>query len=43
MSDKILVMKAGRKQQEGKPQEVYNEPANHFVADFFGSLQFPAR
>jgi len=40
MSDKILVMKAGRKQQEGKPQEVYNEPANHFVADFLGHSNF---
>ena len=42
MSDKILVMKDGRKQQEGKPQEVYNEPANHFVADFLGHSNFLA-
>ncbi len=40
MSDKILVMKDGRKQQEGKPQEVYNEPTNHFVADFLGHSNF---
>ena len=40
MSDKILVMKAGRKQQEGKPEEVYNEPANHFVAGFLGHSNF---
>jgi spermidine/putrescine ABC transporter ATP-binding subunit len=40
MSDKILVMKAGRKQQEGRPEEVYNEPANHFVADFLGHSNF---
>jgi ABC-type Fe3+/spermidine/putrescine transport system ATPase subunit len=40
MSDKILVMKEGRKQQEGGPQEVYNEPANHFVADFLGHSNF---
>ena len=40
MSDKILVMKAGRKQQEGSPEAVYNEPANHFVADFLGHSNF---
>jgi ABC-type Fe3+/spermidine/putrescine transport system ATPase subunit len=40
MSDKILVMKAGRKQQEGSPETVYNEPANHFVADFLGHSNF---
>ena len=40
MSDKILVMKDGRKQQEGSPEEVYNEPANHFVADFLGHSNF---
>jgi ABC-type Fe3+/spermidine/putrescine transport system ATPase subunit len=40
MSDKILVMKAGRKQQEGSPEAVYNEPVNHFVADFLGHSNF---
>jgi len=40
MSDKILVMRDGRKQQEGSPQTVYNEPANHFVADFLGHSNF---
>lgn len=40
MSDKILVMKDGRKQQEGDPEAVYNEPANHFVADFLGHSNF---
>jgi putative spermidine/putrescine transport system ATP-binding protein/spermidine/putrescine transport system ATP-binding protein len=40
MSDKILVMKDGRKQQEGGPEDVYNEPANHFVADFLGHSNF---
>lgn len=40
MSDKILVMKEGRKQQEGHPQSVYNEPVNHFVADFLGHSNF---
>ena len=40
MSDKILVMKNGHKQQEGSPEAVYNEPANHFVADFLGHSNF---
>ncbi len=40
MSDKILVMKDGRKQQEGTPESVYNEPVNHFVADFLGHSNF---
>lgn len=40
MSDKILIMKDGSKQQEGDPEAVYNEPANHFVADFLGHSNF---
>ncbi len=40
MSDKILVMKDGKKQQEGGPESVYNTPVNHFVADFLGHSNF---
>ncbi len=40
MSDKIVVMQDGRKQQEGSPETVYNEPTNHFVADFLGHSNF---
>lgn len=40
MSDKIVVMKSGLKQQEGCPEDVYNLPANHFVADFLGHSNF---
>lgn len=40
MSDKIVVMKDGVKQQEGAPEEVYNNPVNHFVADFLGHSNF---
>lgn len=36
MSDKILVMNNGKPEQIGTPREVYNEPANEFVADFMG-------
>ncbi|MBQ2252753.1 MAG: ABC transporter ATP-binding protein [Clostridia bacterium] len=36
MSDVIVVMKSGTIQQIGEPQDIYNEPANAFVADFIG-------
>lgn len=36
MSDTIVVMKDGAIQQIGTPTEIYNEPANAFVADFIG-------
>ena len=36
MSDRIVVMKSGTIQQIGTPQDIYNEPANAFVADFIG-------
>lgn len=36
MSDKIVVMKNGEIQQVGTPQEIYNEPANRYVANFIG-------
>ena len=39
ISDLIVVMKDGILQQIGKPQEVYDEPANLFVAQFLGTPQ----
>lgn len=36
MSDKIVVMKNGEIQQVGSPEDIYNEPANQFVANFIG-------
>ena len=36
MSDKIVVMKGGEIQQVGTPEEIYNEPANVYVANFIG-------
>ena len=36
ISDEIVVMKAGIMQQMAAPQEVYNNPANMFVAQFLG-------
>ena len=37
MADKIVVMKDGFVQQVGSPIEIYDEPANLFVASFLGS------
>lgn len=37
ISDMIVVMKQGVVQQIGKPQEVYDSPANLFVAKFLGT------
>ncbi len=36
MSDTVVVMSNGIIQQIGTPQDIYNEPANAFVADFIG-------
>jgi len=36
MSDKIVVLKDGEIQQIGSPTDIYNEPANEFVARFIG-------
>ncbi len=40
MSDRIAVMNDGRVQQVGTPEQIYNYPANHFVADFIGDTNF---
>ncbi|MCK7611812.1 ABC transporter ATP-binding protein [Roseibium sediminicola] len=37
LADKIVVLKAGRIEQVGSPMELYNNPANKFVAGFLGS------
>ena len=36
MSDTVVVMNGGNIQQIGTPTDIYNEPANSFVADFIG-------
>lgn len=36
MSDRIAVMSAGRIQQVGSPDQIYEKPANQFIADFIG-------
>jgi spermidine/putrescine transport system ATP-binding protein len=40
MSDRIAVMSKGRVQQIGAPVEIYERPANRFVADFIGDSNF---
>jgi multiple sugar transport system ATP-binding protein len=37
MADRIAVMNAGRIEQIGSPQEIYDRPASMFVADVIGS------
>ena len=36
MSDRIAVINRGRIEQAASPQDLYEEPANAFVADFLG-------
>ena len=36
MSDTIVIMNKGEIQQMGSPEDIYNEPANSFVAKFIG-------
>ena len=40
MSDRIVVINRGVIQQIGAPKEIYNTPANPFVADFVGKINF---
>ncbi|CZF80726.1 sn-glycerol-3-phosphate import ATP-binding protein UgpC [Grimontia celer] len=37
LADRVVVMSAGNVQQVGTPTEIYNYPANTFVASFIGS------
>ena len=44
MSDAIVVMRDGRIQQQGPPEDLYQRPVNRFVAGFVGLSNFvPAR
>ncbi|HCS2649992.1 TPA: spermidine/putrescine ABC transporter ATP-binding protein PotA, partial [Shigella flexneri] len=38
MSDRIVVMREGRIEQDGTPREIYEEPKNLFVAGFIGEI-----
>ena len=37
ISDRVVVMNVGVIEQIGTPEEIYNRPKSHFVADFVGS------
>jgi lactose/L-arabinose transport system ATP-binding protein len=37
LADKIVVLRAGRVEQVGRPLDLYNDPDNKFVAGFIGS------
>lgn len=36
MSDSIVLMRQGRIEQQGTPKDIYDHPANNFVASFLG-------
>jgi spermidine/putrescine transport system ATP-binding protein len=40
MSDRIAVLSAGRILQVGTPRDIYDRPAERFVADFIGETNF---
>ncbi len=40
LSDRIAVMRAGRIEQAGTPEDVYLQPANRFVAGFLGAVNW---
>jgi iron(III) transport system ATP-binding protein len=40
LSDVVVVMKDGRIEQSGPPDEVYRRPVTRFVADFIGRANF---
>jgi len=40
MADRIVIMNEGRIVQTGTPSEIYEAPANRFVASFIGSMNF---
>jgi iron(III) transport system ATP-binding protein len=40
ISDRVVVMDSGNVVQIGTPQEIYEKPANRFVADFIGTMNF---
>jgi ABC-type Fe3+/spermidine/putrescine transport system ATPase subunit len=42
LSDRVVVMEAGRVEQIGSPEEVYRRPATAFVARFLGRANFLA-
>ncbi|MGH9107475.1 MAG: ABC transporter ATP-binding protein [Acidimicrobiales bacterium] len=42
LSDRVVVLREGRIEQLGDPNEIYDSPSNAFVAEFLGSMNFLA-
>src|SRR5690606_36184771 len=40
VADRVVVMRAGRIEQVGTPQEVFERPASRFVASFMGDADY---
>lgn len=40
MSDRIAILRAGKFEQIGLPEDIYNKPLNRFVASFMGEVNF---
>lgn len=40
MADRIVILRDGVIEQIGTPEEIYSQPANAFVADFIGEMNF---
>ncbi len=39
LADQVVIMRAGRVEQAGTPEDVYNRPANRWVAGFLGAAE----
>lgn len=40
LSDRVIIMNRGKIEQVGTPQEIYQQPATEFIADFIGTANF---
>ncbi|HEY8363536.1 MAG TPA: ABC transporter ATP-binding protein [Tissierellaceae bacterium] len=40
LSDRVIIMNKGKIEQIGTPQEIYQQPATEFIADFIGAANF---
>jgi putative spermidine/putrescine transport system ATP-binding protein len=40
MADRVVIMRGGRLEQVGTPEEIYSHPASRFVASFIGTSNF---
>jgi ABC-type Fe3+/spermidine/putrescine transport system ATPase subunit len=40
MADRVVIMRGGRLEQVGTPEEIYRRPASRFVASFIGTSNF---